>query len=173
MENIDFALYTQWSAYGTLLFAVLAIAAFLFKWGIRFRLVGTTGFMIVLTIGLFGLSLGLFSRSVVPGAVRYALVYDNGANLAVVSVKPDVTVEAVNATLQQASNDLFSYGRIGGGDDKFTVRLRVMNHPEPGISEPLYLGQVQRSVAERENGALDIQLYPENFKKLSQPKAIS
>ncbi len=173
MENLDFALYTQWSAYATLFFAVLAIAAFLFKWGIRFRLVGTTGFMIVLTIGLFGLSLGLFSRSVVPGAVRYALVYDNGANLAVVSVKPEVTTEEVNATLRQASNDLFSYGRIGNGDNKFTVRLRVMSHPEPGVSEPLYLGQVQRAITDRENGALDIQLYPENLKKLPQPNAIS
>ncbi|QCS49222.1 hypothetical protein FEK30_07115 [Picosynechococcus sp. PCC 11901] len=173
MENLDFALYTQWSAYATLFFAVLAIAAFLFKWGIRFRLVGTTGFMIVLTIGLFGLSLGLFSRSVVPGAVRYALVYDNGANLAVVSVKPEVTAEEINATLRQASNDLFSYGRIGNGDNKFTVRLRVMSHPEPGVSEPLYLGQVQRAIADRENGALDIQLYPENLKKLPQPNAIS
>lgn len=136
MENLDFALYTQWSAYATLFFAVLAIAAFLFKWGIRFRLVGTTGFMIVLTIGLFGLSLGLFSRSVVPGAVRYALVYDNGANLAVVSVKPEVTAEEVNATLRQASNDLFSYGRIGNGDNKFTVRLRVMSHPNPAFPNP-------------------------------------
>ncbi|MBV5257567.1 hypothetical protein FLX56_03910 [Synechococcus moorigangaii CMS01] len=173
MENLDFALYTQWSAYATLFFAVLAIAAFLLKWGIRFRLVGTTGFMIVLTIGLFGLSLGLFNRSVVPGAVRYSLVYDNGGNLAVVAVKPEITETEVNATLQQASNDLFSYGRIGGSDDKFTVRLRVINHPEPGVSEPLYLGQVQRSVTNRENGVLDIQLYPENFKKLPQPNAIS
>ncbi|BAW95882.1 hypothetical protein NIES970_07960 [[Synechococcus] sp. NIES-970] len=173
MENLDFALYTQWSAYATLLFAVLAIAAFLFKWGIRFRLVGTTGFMIVLTIGLFGLSLGLFNRSVVPGAVRYTLVYDNGANLAVVAVKPTITATEVNATLQQASNDLFSYGRVGGGEDKFTVRLRVINHPEPGVSEPLYLGQVRRSITDRETASLDVQLYPENFKKLPQPNPIS
>lgn len=173
MENLDFALYTEWSAYGTLAFAVLAIAGFLFKWGIRFRLVGTTGFMIVLTIGLFGLSLGLFSRSVIPGAVRYALVYDNGANLAVVAVKPDVNREEVEATLRQASNDLFSYGRIGNGDNRFTVRLRVIGHPEPGVSEPLYLGQVRRSIAAQETADFDLKIYDNNLKKLPTLNSLS
>lgn len=174
MENLDFALYTQWSAYATLLFAVLAIAAFIFKWGIRFRLVGTTGFMVVLTIGLFGLSLGLLGRSMIPGAMRYALVYDNGANLAVVAVQPTaITTDAVDATLRQAVNDLFSYGRIGKGDDKFTVRLRVMSHPQPGVSEPLYLGQVRRTIAAREDAPLEVQIYKENLLKLPAPDAVS
>jgi hypothetical protein len=172
MENLDFALYTQWSGYATLTFLVLTIAAFLFKWGIRYRLVGTTGFMIVLSIGLFGLSLGLFSHSVVPGAVRYSLVYDNGSNLAVVAVKPDVNLSEIDATLRQASNDLFAYGRIGKGDDRFTVRLRVINHLEPGVSEPLYLGQVRRELI-RDDADLDIQIYQENFKKLASSQSIS
>lgn len=172
MENLDFALYTQWSGYATLTFLVLTIAAFLFKWGIRFRLVGTTGFMIVLSIGLFGLSLGLFNRSVVPGAVRYSLVYDNGSNLAVVAVQPDISLSEVDATLRQASNDLFSYGRIGKGDNRFTVRLRVINHLEPGVSEPLYLGQVRREIA-REDADLAIQIYQENLDKIASRQSIS
>ncbi len=173
MDNLDFALYTQYSGYATLAFAALAIAGFLFKWGIRFRLVGTTGFMIVLTIGLFGLSLGLFNRSVVPGAVRYSLVYDNGSNLAVVSVKPEISLSELDATLRQASSDLFSYGRIGNGDDRFTVRLRTMKHPAPGISEPLYLGQIRRAIAARDTADLDIQIYEDNFAKLPTSESIS
>ncbi|AFY38495.1 Protein of unknown function DUF2518 [[Leptolyngbya] sp. PCC 7376] len=173
MDNLDFLLYTQWSAYATLVFAVLAITSFLFKWGIRFRLVGTTGFMIVLTIGLFGLGLGLFSRSVVPGSIRYSLVYDNGSNLAVVSVKPEISLAEVDATLRQASGDLFSYGRIGNGDDRFTVRLRTIQHPEPGVSEPIYLGQVRRAIAARETADLDIQIYEDNIAKLPTSEPIS
>lgn len=173
MENLDFALYTQWSGYATLAFAVWAIAAFLFNWGIRYRLVGTTGFMIVLTIGLFGLSLGLFSRSLVPGSVRYSLVYDNGANLAVVAVKPEVTVDEVKATLLQASNDLYSYGRIGKGSDKFTVRLRTFRHPEVGVSEPLYLGQARRAITAYDEPDIDIQISKENFAKLQRSTPVS
>lgn len=173
MENLNFALFTEWSAYATLAFAVWAIAAFLFKWGIRFRLVGTTGFMIVLTIGLFGLSLGLFNHSVIPGAVRYTLVYDNASNMTVVAVKPDITPTEVEATLRQAADDLFSYGRIGMGDDKFTVRLRTMTHSEPGVSEPLYLGQVRRSISSRDDAELDIQINKDNLAKLPPRESIS
>ncbi|MGB2924399.1 MAG: Ycf51 family protein [Limnothrix sp.] len=173
MEILDFALFTKWSAYATVVFAVLAIAAFLFKWGIRFRLVGTTGFMIVLTVGLFGLSLGLFNRSVIPGAVRYTLVYDNASNMTVVAVKPDITVEQIEATLHQAADDLFSYGRIGKGDDKFTVRLRTMVHPKPGVTEPLYLGQVRRSITSREDAELDIQIDQKSLARLATLKPVS
>ncbi|OKH12012.1 Ycf51 family protein [[Limnothrix rosea] IAM M-220] len=172
MDNLDFALYTQYSGYATLAFAILAIAGFLFKWGIRFRLVGTTGFMIVLTIGLFGLSLGLFNRSVVPGAIRYSLVYDNGSNLAVVTVKPEISLSEVDATLRQASGDLFSYGRTGG-DAGFLVRLRTIKHLAPGVSEPLYLGQIRREITTRETADLDIQIYEDNFAKLPINDSIS
>ena len=173
MDNLDLLQYTQWSAYATIAFAVLMVAAFLFKWGIRFRLVGTTGFMVVLTIGLFGLSLGLFNRNVVPGATRYSLVYDNGSNLAVVSVKPDISLAEVDATLRQASGDLFSYGRIGNGDDRFTVRLRTIQHPEPGVSEPIYLGQIRRAIAMRDVADLDIKIYEDNIAKLPISEPIS
>jgi hypothetical protein len=100
------------------------------------------------------------------------LVYDNGSNLAVVAVKPDVNLSEIDATLRQASNDLFAYGRIGKGDDRFTVRLRVINHLEPGVSEPLYLGQVRRELI-RDDADLDIQIYQENFKKLASSQSIS
>ena len=174
MDNLDLLQYTQWSAYATLAFAVLMVLGFLFKWGIRFRLVGTTGFMVVLTIGLFGLSLGLFNRNVVPGAVRYALVYDNGSSLAVVSVKPEISQAEVDATLRQASSDLFSYGRIGtGSDDRFTVRLRTINHPEPGLSEPIYLGQIRRAIAARDIADLDVEIYEDNLAKLPSSESIS
>ncbi|NJN72544.1 MAG: DUF2518 family protein [Limnothrix sp. RL_2_0] len=173
MENLNFALFTEWSAYATLFFGVWAIAAFLFKWGIRFRLVGTTGFMVVLTIGLFGLSLGLFRHSVIPGAVRYTLVYDNAANMTVVAVKPDITSTEVEATLRQAADDLFAYGRVGRAGDRFTVRLRTVIHPEPGVSEPLYLGQVRRSISARDDAELDIQIDQNNLAKLPPRESIS
>ncbi|MGB5593263.1 MAG: DUF2518 family protein, partial [Crocosphaera sp.] len=76
LTSLGFSTYTQWSIIATIAFLLLAIIAFIFQWGIRFRLVGITGFMIVLTVGLFGLGLGLFSRTEIPGSVRFSRVYD-------------------------------------------------------------------------------------------------
>jgi hypothetical protein len=100
--------------------------------GIRFRLVGVTSFMTVLTVGIFGLGLGLFTRTEIPGAVRFSLVYDNGANQAVISLPNTVTPEQVEATLKQAASDLFSSGRAGaGGNNQFIISARTLVHPQP------------------------------------------
>ena len=65
--------YALWSGYGTIACLVLTIIAFIIGWGFRFRLVGVTSFMGVLTLGIFGLSLGLFSHYEIPGATRYTV----------------------------------------------------------------------------------------------------
>ncbi len=171
MIESGFLSYTKWSAILTVVGLVLTILAFILQWGIRFRLVGITSFLGVLTIGLFGLSLGLFAKTTIPGAVRYGLVYDNGANQAVVNIAPQVTENQVEATLKQAVNDLFSTGRGGVADDLLTVRVRTLLHSQDGITEPLYLGQVRRSLVSREDNNLEIEIYSKNFRKL--PKSVT
>ncbi|MGK7917998.1 MAG: DUF2518 family protein [Prochloraceae cyanobacterium] len=66
----NFSTYIEWSAILTGVFFLLSILAFILKWGIRFRLVGVTGFMGVLTGGLFALGLRLYQHGQIPGAVR-------------------------------------------------------------------------------------------------------
>ncbi len=163
----DFARYTQWSGIATLIFAFITIVGFIFKWGIRFRLAGATGFMLVVTGGLFPLSLAPITRTVIPGAIRYTLVFDNGASQAVIAIPPKVTVSELDATLHQAASDLFSYGRLGSREDnRLTIRARTILHPEPGLSIPLYLGQVKRSLSSREDSVMEIDIYEDNFAKL-------
>ncbi|BCL39241.1 Ycf51 family protein [Nostoc sp. MS1] len=172
LTTADFLKYTQWSGIATLVFAALAILAFLFKWGFRYRLVGTTGFMLVLTTGLFALSLFPLSRTVIPGAVKYTLVYDNGSNQTVISLSPKISPEEVEATLLQAASNLYSFGRSGGrDDDKLTIRARTLIHPEPGLTVPLYLGEVKRSLTNREDAQISVEIYPEKFAQLPQSKA--
>jgi hypothetical protein len=145
-STTDFLQYTQWCGIATIVFAVLTILAFILKWGFRFRLVGTTGFMLVLTAGLFSLSLVPLTRTVIPGAVKYTLVYDNGSNQTVIATKPEITPTELEATLRQAASNLYSYGRLGTkGNNQLTVRARTIIHPQPGLSIPLYLGQVNRT----------------------------
>ena len=164
---MDFLLYTQWSGYLTIAALILTILSFALKWGFRFRFVGITGFMAVLTIGLFGLSLGLFSRTDVPGAVRFIRVYDNGANQVVISVPPTITETELRATLLQASNDYFSYGRGSrAGDKNLTVRARTMLHPKPGVSQPIYLGQARSALGIEKEGGMDIEIFKKSFAKL-------
>jgi hypothetical protein len=167
----DFLTYTQWAGLFTLFCAALAGIGFLFKWGIRFRLVGITGFMGVLTVGLLALGIVPFTRTVVPGSVRFVNVYDSGAAESVIAVPATITEDQLTATLQQAASDLFSPGRLSRGQDKLTIRARAILHPEPGISQPLYLGEVKRSLYNREDDQMAITLYRENLAKLPQPSA--
>ncbi|OUL26535.1 Ycf51 family protein [Nostoc sp. 106C] len=172
LTTADFLQYTQWSGIATLVFTVLTVLAFILKWGIRFRLVGTTGFMLVLTSGLFALSLVPLSRTVIPGAGRFSLVYDNGSTQAVIAISPQTTPSALEATLRQAASNLYSYGRLGSRNDNYlTIRARTLLHPEPGVSIPLYLGQIKRSLASREDSEITVEIYPEKFAQLPKPTA--
>ncbi|MBD1846187.1 Ycf51 family protein [Cyanobacteria bacterium FACHB-63] len=162
---------TQWLGIATIAFAVLTIVAFLFKWGIRFRLVGVTGFTAVLTGGVFALSLGLYNRPNIPGNVHYSRVFDAGAAQVVIAVPPTITESQLEATLKQAAIDIFSFGRLGQGSNQMTIRARTILHPEKGISQPLYLGEIQRSLAMREDENATIKLYRENLAQLPQPAA--
>lgn len=161
-----FLAYAQWSGIATLAFAALAILSFFVNWGMRFRLVGVTGFMAVLTGGLFALSIVPFTRTTIPGAIRFATVYDSGASQAVIAVPLTITVAELDATLQQAANDLFSPGRLSRGESKLTIRARTVLHPEPGVSQPLYLGQIRRSLVVRNDDEMTIELIPDNIAKL-------
>jgi hypothetical protein len=163
----SFLEYSKYGGIATIVLVVLTILGLLFQWGFRFRLVGITGFMAVLTVGLFGLSLGLSPRASFPGAVRYSLIYDNGNSQAVVAVaNRSMTVEAAEATLRQAAQDLYSFGRVGEGDGNMHVRMRSIIHPQAGVSEPVYLGEAVRNLSNRDSQELEIVVDRKNLSKL-------
>ena len=171
LTTANFLTAAQWVGILTLACGAIALLAFIFKWGIRFRLVGVTGFFGVLTIGLFALGVVPFTRAVIPGAVRFSLTYDNSGNQTVIAVPPQITESELEATLRQAASDLFSYGRSGGANNQMTIRARTVIHPKPGVSKPLFLGQVKRSLATREDEQMVIDIYSESFAQLPKPTA--
>jgi Protein of function (DUF2518) len=162
-------LFTQWAAILTAVLAVITVLGWLLKWGIRFRLVGITSFMGVVTGSIFALSVGLYNRPIIPGAVQFTRVFDTSADQVVIAVAPTITEPELRATLQQAAIDLFSPGRQGNSDNQMTVRARTIVHPQPGISQPLYLGEVRRSLAKREDDQAQITIYTQNLARLPQP----
>jgi hypothetical protein len=65
--------------------------------------------------------------------------------------------------------DLYSYGRTGtDGNDRFTVKLRTVLHPQTGVSQPLYLGEAHRSLISRSNDNIQIDIFTDNLAKLPQ-----
>ncbi|HAN75509.1 MAG TPA: hypothetical protein DCQ51_05245 [Planktothrix sp. UBA8407] len=164
-ELLNFA---KWIGIATLVLAIITVFSFIFKWGIRFRLVGITAFTGVLTGGVFGLSLGLFHHVQIPGAARYSRVFDDDGRQIVIAVSPNITKTELNATLRQAAADLYSSGRGGQFQEPLLIRARTIVHPDADVSQPLYLGQVKRSVVEQENENLDIQIFEKNLARLEQ-----
>ncbi|BAC08645.1 Ycf51 family protein [Thermosynechococcus vestitus] len=154
----DFATYSRWAGIATLVMTGLTALAFMFRWGVRFRFVGISGFLGVVTVGLFALSIVPIVHSPVPGAGKYTLVYDNGATQAVITVPADIDPSTLKATLVQAANDLFSLGRLGRGGDRLTVIARTIQHPQPGVSEPVILGVATRSLSDRADTNVTVQL---------------
>lgn len=168
----DIFFYAKWSGIATLICLIVAIVSFVIGWGFRFRLVGVTSFMSVLTLGIVALGLGLFPHTDIPGAARYSLIYDNGANQAVVAVSPNIEKSAIEPTLIQAASDLFSYGRTGtSGNSQFTVKLRTVLHPQEGVSQPLFLGVAKRSLINADIENLEIEVFEQNLAKL--PESLS
>jgi len=159
----DLETYTQWSGMATIAFLLLAIVSFVFKWGFRFRLVGVTSFMAVVTASIFALNLGLFTRTTVPGAIRYSLVFDNAADKVVAAVPPTITESELEATLRQVAADIKSFGRLDTPQNQFTIRVRTLVHPEPGLSQPLYLGQLKRSLDLGAEETPQVEIFAENF----------
>ena len=139
---------------------LLTILAFVLGWGIRFRLVGITAFTGVLVAGLFGFGLAFFQRPIVEGAARYTLVYDTGSVDTVIAVAPDLDDDAIDATLRQAALDLYSPGRLGGSTAPLVVRARTIRRLDNGISEPVYLGDISRSLTSRIDENPTVTLYP-------------
>lgn len=171
MSSAQLQTFAQWSGYFTLFCAALMLLGLVLKWGFRFRLVGVTGFMAVLTGGLFALSLGLYNRPAIPGAVKFTRVFDTGANQVVIAVSPQITATELEATLQQAAEDLYSPGRLSQGDAKMTVRARTVLHPKAGVSQLVYLGQIQRSLASRQDDNMTVTLYADQLARLPKPTA--
>ncbi|NJM97880.1 MAG: DUF2518 family protein [Phormidesmis sp. RL_2_1] len=153
-----------WLALGTVTFGVMTAIAFFLKWGIRFRLVGATGFMGVLTVGFFGLSFQPLVRTSIPGAIPYKTVFDSGAAQVVIAVPNAITETELEATLLQAASNLLKPSRIGGsGRATPTIRARAIVH-KPGVSELVYVGQVTPSTDKTTTSPI-VEIYPDKLAK--------
>lgn len=160
----------QWTALALLASGIFTTLAFVFKWGVRFRFVGVTSLLGVLTGSLLALSFFPLTRTIIPGAAKYNLVYDLAGPQVVITVSPTITPSELEATLLQASENLFSPGRGGRGSNELTIRVRTILHQKSGVSQLIPLGQIQRSLTERDDPDTKITLNEKNLAALATAK---
>lgn len=162
----DFLQASEWFAIATGVSIAFTVLCFLFKWGFRFRFVGISSFMVVLTVSVFSLSLVPFTQTVIPGSVRYSLVFDNGATHTVIAVSPEITESELEATLKQAAINLFSYGRSATDSDRLTVLARTIVHPDSKVSEAIYLGKAEQSIYQGDDQNITVEIDQQKLKQL-------
>ncbi|MDM7953269.1 MAG: DUF2518 family protein [Cyanobium sp. CZS 25K] len=133
--------------------AVLTIAGFLSRWGIRFRLVGITSFTALLSLSCLAFAISYNPRVNVPGAMQVPVVFDNGTDLVIAAAPDSLEAEAVAPTLEQVARNLRGGGR-GGNGGQVQVRLRRVEAVEPGLARPVVLAETTRDLAaSRQGGA--------------------
>lgn len=126
--------------------AVLTVAGFLSRWGIRFRLVGITSFTALLSLSCLAFAISYSPRVSVPGAVRAPVVFDNGTDLVIAAAPADLAEEAVAPTLEEVARNLRGGGRSSSVGE-VRVRLRRVEAVEPGLGRPVVLAETTRELA--------------------------
>jgi hypothetical protein len=129
--------------------ALLTLAAFVLRWGVRFRFVGITSFTALLAVSCLAFAVSYRPRISVEGAMSVPVVFDNGAELVVAAAPADLPAAAAAASAEQVALNLRGNGRR---TDDATVRVRVrrVEPVSPGLSRPVVLAEVQRNLVSGE-----------------------
>jgi len=136
---------TKWLALGGSGLGVLTVLAYLFSWGIKFRLTGITIFTLLLSASCWAFDQSYTPPLKVEGYKYAPIVYDNGFDLVVAQASNDFPEEAIKPTLLQIAGNLKGGGRNGA---KVKVRLRKIESSGNGISQPIVLGEIINDLKE-------------------------
>ena len=136
---------TKWLAWGGSGIGLLTVLAYLFRWGIKFRLTGITIFTLLLSASCWAFDQSYTPPFNVEGYKYAPIVYDNGFDLVVAQASNDFPEEAIKPTLLQIAGNLKGGGRNGA---QVKVRLRKVESAGEGMSRPIILGEVINDLKE-------------------------
>ena len=136
---------TLWLAWGGLGLGLMTLLAYLFNWGIKFRLTGTTIFTLLVSASCWAFDQSYRPPINVKGYKYAPVVYDNGFDLVVAQASDDFPKEAIKPTLLQLASNLKGGGRNGA---QVKVRLRKIESAGDGISKPIILGEIINNLKE-------------------------
>lgn len=142
----------EWLGAASGVLAVLTVAGYLLRWGIRYRLVGITSFTALLSLSCLAFAVSYRPRVAIEGAVSVPVVYDNGGDLVVAAAPADLAPAAYAPTIEQVARNLRGGGRTSD-DGVVRVRLRRVENGEGGLSTPVVLAEARRNLI---SGELDV-----------------
>jgi hypothetical protein len=135
----------EWLGAASGVLALITIAGYLLRWGVRFRLVGITSFTALLAVSCLAFAVSYRPRVMVEGAVSVPVVFDNGAELVVAAAPADLAAAAATPSAEQVARNLRGNGRQSD-DASVVVRLRRVELVAPGLSQPVILAEVRRDL---------------------------
>ena len=134
---------TKWLAWGGSGLGVLTILAYLFNWGIKFRLTGTTIFTLLLSASCWAFEQSYTPPFNVEGYKYAPIVYDNGFDLIVAKVDDNFPEEAIGPTLKQLSENLRKGSRSGAN---VKIKIRKIEEISNEVSKPVIIGEIIKTV---------------------------
>ena len=136
----------QWLGAASGVLAVITLAAYLARSGLRFRLVGLTSFTALLAVSCLAFAVSYTPRVTLEGAVSVPVVFDNGSDLVIAAAPADLPPSAFAPTVQQVAQNLRGSGR-SSADGLVRVRLRRVESQPDGRSKPVVLAEASRNLA--------------------------
>jgi hypothetical protein len=135
----------QWLGAASGLLALLTVAGFGLRWGIRFRLVGVTSFTALLALSCLAFSISYTPRVTISGAVVAPVVYDGGTDLVIAAAPAELPPEAWGPSALQVASNLRGGGRTSP-DGLVRVRLRRIEPAGQGEGRPVVLAEAVRDL---------------------------
>jgi hypothetical protein len=135
----------QWLGAASGLLALLTVAGFALRWGIRFRMVGVTSFTALLAVSCLAFAISYTPRVTIGGAVVAPVVYDGGADLVIAAAPADLPQEAWGPSALQVASNLRGGGRTSP-DGLVRVRLRRIEPAGQGEGRPVVLAEAVRDL---------------------------
>ena len=129
--------------FGILLF-ICTIAAFIFNFGFKFRIIGATIFSLLLSLSSWAFIQSYSEKVVIEDAKYLPIVYDNGFDLIIAKVDDDFPEESIEPTLEQLSSENLRKGSRSGANVK--IKIRKLEKISDGVSKPVVIGEVQKNV---------------------------
>ena len=122
---------------------IATLAAFIFNFGFKFRIIGATIFSFLLSLSSWAFIQSYTEKVVIQDAKYLPIVYDNGFDLIIAKAEDDFPEESIEPTLKQLSENLRKGSRSGAN---VKIKIRKLEKISDGISKPIVMGEVQKSV---------------------------
>ena len=119
------------------------VIAFILNFGFKFRIIGATIFSLLLSLSSWAFIQSYNEQVVIEDAKYLPIVYDNGFDLIIAKAEDNFPEESIKPTLEQLSENLRKGSRSGAN---VKIKIRKLEKISPGISKPVVIGEVQKSV---------------------------